>query len=91
VTEQADLITARVRNSAKRAQVHEMLETAAADRKAAVARIAAKSLPASATELERLDAVYENLLERERALKSSGSNNDAKKQESDTAQKSDRS
>jgi hypothetical protein len=69
VTKEAEVLAARIRNSTKRAEVHEMLETALDDQKAAVARIAAKPLPTSRTELERLDAVYDNLLERERALK----------------------
>jgi hypothetical protein len=46
-----------------------MLETATDDQRAAVARIAAQLSPESGTELEKLDAVHDNLLERERALK----------------------
>ena len=71
MTKEADVVTARIRNSAKRAEVHHMLETATGDQRAAnaVARIAAQLAPGSGTELEKLDAVYANLLERERALK----------------------
>jgi hypothetical protein len=69
MTKEGDIIAARVRNSAKRAEVREMLETATDAQRAAVARIAAQLLPGSGTELEKLDAVYSNLLERERALK----------------------
>jgi hypothetical protein len=46
-----------------------MLETATDDQRAAVARIAAQLVPESGTDLEKLDAVYANLLECERALK----------------------
>ena len=52
-----------------KAEIHEMLETATDDQRAAVARIAAQLSPESGTELEKLDAVHDNLLERERALK----------------------
>jgi len=69
MTKEADIVTARLRNSAKRAEIHEMLETATGDQRAAVARIAAQLSPESGTELEKLDAVHDNLLERERALK----------------------
>jgi hypothetical protein len=69
MTEAADLITARLRNSSKRAQIREMLQAAADDQKAAVARIAAQPLRPSNTELEKLEAIYENLSEREDALK----------------------
>jgi hypothetical protein len=69
MTKEADIVTARLRNSAKRAEIHEMLETATDDQRAAVARIAAQLSPESGTELEKLDAVHDNLLERERALK----------------------
>jgi hypothetical protein len=69
MTKEADVVTARIRNSAKRAEVHHMLETATGDQRAAVARIAAQLSPESGTELEKLDAVHDNLLERERALK----------------------
>ena len=69
MTKEADVVTARIRNSAKRAEVHDMLETATDDQRAAVARIAAQLVPESGTDLEKLDAVYANLLERERALK----------------------
>ena len=70
MTKEADVVTARIRNSAKRAEVHKMLETATDDQRAAVARIAVQLSPGLGTELEKLDAVYYNLLERERALKS---------------------
>ena len=69
MTKEADIVTARLRNSAKRAEIHEMLETATDDQRAAVARIAAQLSPETGTELEKLDAVHDNLLERERALK----------------------
>ena len=69
MTKEADIVTARLRNSAKRAEIHEMLETATGDQRAAVARIASQLSPESGTELEKLDAVHDNLLERERALK----------------------
>ena len=69
MTKEADIVTARLRNSAKRAEIHEMRETATDDQRAAVARIAAQLSPESGTELEKLDAVHDNLLERERALK----------------------
>ena len=56
MTKEADIVTARLRNSAKRAEIHEMLETATDDQRAAVARIAAQLSPESGTELEKLDA-----------------------------------
>jgi hypothetical protein len=69
MTKEAQIVAARIRNSAKRAEVREMLETATDAQKAAVARVAAQLLPESGTELEKLDAVYDNLLKREHALK----------------------
>jgi formiminotetrahydrofolate cyclodeaminase len=71
MTEQAELIAARVRNASKRAEIHQMLETATDQQKAAVDRIVATFSMPSGTDLERLEAVYGNLLQRERALKSS--------------------
>ena len=68
MTKEAQIVAARIRNSAKRAEVREMLETATDAQKAAVARVAAQFLPESGTELEKLDAVYDNLLKREHAL-----------------------
>lgn len=69
MTKEAQIVAARIRNSAKRAEVREMLETGTDAQKAAVARVAAQLLPESGTELEKLDAVYDNLLKREHALK----------------------
>ena len=46
-----------------------MLQAAADDQKAAVARIAAQPLRPSSTELEKLEAIYENLSEREEHLR----------------------
>jgi hypothetical protein len=68
MTEEADLITARLRNSAKRAEIREMLETAADAQRAEVNRIAAESLQSRSTDLEKLNDLYENLLRRERVL-----------------------
>ena len=70
MTEEADIITARLRNSAKRAEIREMLEKAARLQRSEVNRIAAEFLQSGTTELEKLDAVYENLLRREDVLRS---------------------
>lgn len=69
MTMEGEIVSARIRNSAKRAEIREMLETATEAQKAAVTRIAAQLLPESGTELEKLNAVYDNLLKREQALK----------------------
>jgi hypothetical protein len=69
MTKEGEVVAARVRNSAKRAELREMLERASDAQRAAVAQIAAQLVSESGTELEKLDAVYENLLKRENTLK----------------------
>ena len=70
MTEEADLITARLRNLAKQAEIREMLERLHASKGLRSIELPQSSCNQVRPELEKLDAVYENLLRREDVLRS---------------------